>query len=320
MKLARKKQIFGLLAALAMLVGGFSSSKAERTSDATVPVTMTVTASVAANKRMPEITRHDVTVQLGKNQVEAIDWAPARNARAGLELFVLIDDAANQRLAQQYDDLREFINAQPSTTSIGIAYMSNGTYWVAQDLTKDRALAVNALRLPLGLTTGNSSPYLSVTSLMKSWPVGDNRREVILLTDGIGRSHFHFGWMRGYQSDPDADTAVAVAQKTGTNIFSIFSPGAAQSHRGYWASINGQMNLSRLSERTGGASFYLGTHFPVSIAPYLAEVQSMLDNQYILSFSIEPGNKSGFEPVKLSTEVAGVDLAAHDAVWVTGEK
>jgi hypothetical protein len=80
------------------------------------------------------------------------------------------------------------------------------------------------------------------------------------------------------------------------------------------------MNLSRLSDRTGGASFYLGTHFPVSIAPYLSQVQSMLDNQYILGFSIEPGKKSGFQPVKLSTEVAGVDLATHDAVWVTGEK
>lgn len=320
MKLARKKQIFGLLAALAMLVGGSSSSKAERTSDATVPVTMTVTASVPANKRMPEITRDDVTVKLGKNQLEAIDWAPARTARAGLELFILIDDAAHQRLGQQYDDLRAFINAQPSATSIGIGYMSNGTVWIAQDLTKDRALAVNALRMPLGVTSGVASPYLSVTNLMKNWPLGDNRREVILLTDGIGRRHFHFGWMRAYQIDPDADTAAAVAQKTGTNIFSIYSPGAAHSRRGYWASTNGQMNLSRLSERTGGASFYLGTHFPVSIAPYLSQVQSMLDNQYILSFSIEPGKKSGFEPVKLSTEVAGVDLAAHDAVWVTGGK
>lgn len=317
MKLARQKQLFGLLAALAILVGGSGSSKAERTSDAAVPVTMTVTANVAANKRMPEITRDDVTVQLGKNQLEVVDWAPARNARAGLELFILIDDGANRRLSQQYDDLRAFINAQPSTTSIGIGYMSNGTVWIAQDLTKDRALAVNALRMPLGVTSRTASPYLSVTSLMKSWPVGDNRREVILLTDGIGRSHFHFGW-RAYQIDPDADAAAAVAQKTGTNIFSIFSPGAERYRRGYWASINGQMNLSRLSERTGGASFYLGTHFPVSIAPYLSEVQSMLDNQYILSFSIEPGKKSGFQPVKLSTEVAGVDLAAHDAVWVAG--
>lgn len=320
MKLKRKRQVFGLLAAVAILFGSSGSSKAESTSDATVAVTMTVTPSVAANKRMPEITRNDVTVKLGKSQLEVIDWAPARNARAGLELFILIDDAANARLAQQYDDLRAFINAQPSTTSIGIGYMSNGTVWIAQDLTNDRALAEKALRMPLGVKTGVSSPYLSVTSLMKTWPVGDNRREVILLTDGIGRHHYHLGWMRAYQIDPDADTAAAIAQKTGTNIFSIYSPGAAQYRRGYWMRTNGQMNLSRLSERTGGAAFYLGTQFPISIAPYLSQVQSMLDNQFVLSFSVEPGEKSGFQSVKLSTDVAGVDLAAHDAVWVAGRK
>lgn len=320
MKFERTKQLFGFLAAVAILVAGAGSSRAEGTSDAALPISMTVTASVSPNKRMPEITRNDVTVTLGKNQLEVIGWEPARNARAGLELFILIDDSADPRLGLQYDDLRAFISAQSSTTSIGVGYMSNGTVRIAQDLTTDHALAVQSLRMPLGVTTGVASPYLSVTSLMKSWPMDDNRREVILLTDGIGRNHFHLGRMRAYHIDPDADTAAAVAQKTGTNIFSIYSPGLAQYRRSHWMSTNGQLNLTRLSDRTGGASFYLGTQFPVSIAPHLAQVQAMMENQYILSFSVEPGKRAGFQPVKLSTEVAGVDLAAHDAVWVAGRK
>lgn len=319
MKLKGTKQMFGLLAAVTILAAGAGSGRAaEGTPDAAVPVTMTVTANAATNKRMPEITRDNVIVKQGKNQLEVTDWAPAREVRAGLELFILIDDASDSRLALQYDDLRAFINAQPSTTAIGIGYMSNGIVRVAQDLTADHNLASNALRMPLAINTGISSPYLSVTSLMKRWPVDENRREVILLTDGIGRNHTR--WGRFHQLDPDADTAAAVAQRSGTNIFSIYSPGAARFRRNYWASLDGQLNLDRLSDRTGGASFYLGTHFPVRIAPYLAQVQAMLDNQYILSFSVTPGKKAGFQSVKLSTQVAGVDLAAHDAVWVAGGK
>jgi hypothetical protein len=32
----------------------------------------------------------------------------------------------------QYDDLRAFINAQPSTTAIDVGYMSNGIVRIAQ--------------------------------------------------------------------------------------------------------------------------------------------------------------------------------------------
>ncbi|MEI9968248.1 MAG: hypothetical protein WDM87_06335 [Terracidiphilus sp.] len=78
--------------------------------------------------------------------------------------------------------------------------------------------------------------------------------------------------------------------------------------------------MAVLSDRTGGQSFFLGLHGPVTIAPYLSTLQKTLDNQYLLSFSVAPGKKAGMQNVKLSTEVAGVDLAAHDAVWVPAAK
>jgi hypothetical protein len=36
----------------------------------------------------------------------------------------------------------------------------------------------------------------------------------------------------------------------------------------------------------------------------------------LLSFSAKPGKKAGLQYVSLNTEVAGVDFAAPDAVWV----
>jgi len=320
MKLQMMKQLFGSLAAVMIFAAGSSAGAAEVATNASVPVTMTVTANVAGNKRMPEINQNDVVVKQGKSRLEVTEWAPARGERAGLELFILIDDTADSRIGLQYDELRAFINAQPASTLVGVVYMRNATFQIAQNLTANHDLAAQALRLPSGYPGAYGSPYLSAVDLMKSWPVGQNRREILMVTDGIGRERNDAGWHHGYRTDTDADTATAVAQRTGTNIFSIYAPGSARSRQSHWAGVNGQMNMTRLSDSTGGAAFYLGLHSPVSIRPYLDQLQSMLDNQYFLSFSVKPGRRSGLQPINLSTEVAGVDLAAHDAVWVAGGK
>jgi hypothetical protein len=320
MKSQTMKQLFTSLATAMMFATGMSAGAADVTTNASVPVTMTVTANVVGNKRMPEISQNDVVVRQGKSRLEVTEWVPARGDRSGLELFILIDDATDSRIALQYDDLREFINAQPASTLIGVGYIRNATVQIAQNLTANHSLAAQALRLPFGHPGAYGSPYLSAVDLMKSWPVDRNRREILMVTDGIGRERNNAGWHHEYRTDADVDTASAVAQRTGTNIFSIYAPGSARFRHGHWASVNGQMNMTRLSDSTGGAAFYLGLHSPVSIRPYLDHLQSMLDNQYLLSFSAKPGKKSGLQSINLSTAVTGVDLAAHDAVWVAGGK
>jgi hypothetical protein len=320
MKMQGIKQLFSLLAAAWMLATSVSSYAADTASTTTVPVTMTVTANVADSKRMPAISREDVIVKQGKNRLEVTDWVAARGDRAGLELFILIDDTAESRLSLQYDDLRAFINAQPASTSVGVGYMRNATVQIAQNLTSDHALAAQALRMPFGYAGAYGSPYLSVVDLMKRWPVDQNRHEVIMFTDGVGRDRHHYGWHRGYRADVDVNTASEVARRTGTNIFTIYTPGAGRFQHGYWNGMNGQMNMTRLSDSTGAASFYLGLHSPVSIQPYLGQLQTIFDNQYLLSFSAVSGKKSGLQSIDLSTAVAGVDLSAHDAVWVAGGK
>jgi hypothetical protein len=312
----------GLFTGAAMLFSGAGSSWAAGTPDSTVPVTMTVTASVADGKRVPNITRDDLVVRQGKSRLKVTGWVPAQGARAGLELFILIDDSVDARFSLHYDDLRAFMTYQPATTLVGVGYMRNGTVQIAQNPTANHALAAQALRMPLGYPGAYGSPYLSVTDLMKKWPVTGNRREVVMITSGIGRAHERhlMNWRMGYRQDPDVDTATGVAQRTGTNIFSIYTPNSAHFRASQWALVNGQMNLSQLSDRTGGAAFYLGLHSPVTIQPYLSELQRMINNQYLLSFSAKAGKKSGLQTINLSTEVAGIDLTAHNSVWVAGAK
>lgn len=320
MKLQWNQMILSLLAVVSMLGSGSSLHAADSATQATVPVRMTVTASVANNKRMPAITAQDIQVKQGKQSLAVTALAPANGDLAGLELFILVDEKTDPRVGAQLDDLRAFIKDQPPTTLIGVGYMRNASVQVVQNLTADHVLAAQSLRLPLGSVGAYGSPYLSVTSLMNQWPESGNRREVLMVTDGIDRARHYGNWRHGYYSNPDVDTAAAVAQRTGTNIHSIYAPGSGLTSRFYRNALNGQMNLSRLSDKTGGQSFYLGTHSPVSFAPYLAELQSVLNNQYLLSFEVKPGKKAGLQYINLSTEVAGVNLSAHDAVWVPAGK
>jgi hypothetical protein len=283
----------------------------------TVPVQMTVTLEVLGNdKRMPEVNREDVMVKQGKDRLQVTDWVPARGDRAGLDLFILIDDASDTSLGGQLNDLRAFINAQPSTTAVGIGYMRNATVQIVQNFTNDHAAAAKALRVPIGSTGAYGSPYLSVIDLMNRWPDHPNRREVIMVTDGIDRAR---GGPRPRGLSPisaDVDSASAVAQRTGTIIHTIYSPGVGRLYHNFWEANNGQSGIAKLSDETGGESFFLGLQAPVSLQPYLDQIQKILENQYLLTFETNPGKKAGPQYVSLSTEVAGVEFASADSVWV----
>jgi hypothetical protein len=299
-----------------MVVSAISLQGKDPGTPATAPVRMTVTASVDNGKRMPVIEKEDVILKKGKDRLQVTEWVPAQGDRAGLELFILIDDASASSLGSQLDDLRTFLNAQPSTTSVGIGYARNGTVQIVQNLTAEHAQAASALRLPLGSSGAFGSPYLSAIDLMKRWSDSQNRREIILVTDGIDRA----GRERNALLNPDVDRAADAAQRTGTIIHTIYTPGVGHWRRNFWQGTYGQNGLAKLSGATGGESFFLGLQAPVSFQPYLDQLQTILDNQFLLSFTVKPEKKAGFQTVSISTEIAGVDFNAGDQVWVPAAK
>ncbi len=192
--------------------------------------------------------------------------------------------------------------------------MRDATVQITQNFTTDHSQAAKALRLPIASMGAFANPYLSVIDLMKRWPASSNRREVVLVSDGIDR--FRRGPRNFLFISPDVDSASSVAQRTGTIIDTIFTRGIGRLGRNFWAITNGQNSMAKLSEETGGDSFFLGTQNPVSFKPYLDEVQKDLESQYILEFQAIPGAKSGLQSVNLSTSVAGVELDSADSVWV----
>ena len=72
-----------------------------RTASAGSLVRMTVTAGVDPGKRLPQVEKEDVFVKKGKERLPVTEWVAAKGDRAGLELFLLIDDASTSTLGLQ---------------------------------------------------------------------------------------------------------------------------------------------------------------------------------------------------------------------------
>jgi len=273
------------------------------------PVTLTVTA-VGKKGSPPPIKKEDVQLFQGRERVQVADWRRGEN----LYLAILIDDSLDSDAAGQWSDLKDFINHQPQSTYVAVAYARNGTAMVAQDFTQDHALAAKALRIPVGGLGAFSSPYLSLQDWIKRWPstAGDHRSSIILISSGI--DYFRGGFD---PLDPDLDTTIEHAQKGNINVWTIYYPGAGHIGRGYFRVFNAQANLSKLSEETGAESYYLGFERPVSLRTYFDEIQEHLNNQYLVSFAGSAGGKKGkFERVRVTTEVPHVQFLTPSAVFL----
>ena len=147
--------------------------------------------AIRDNTEIAILKPNNVQVKQGKSALKVNQVVPARGDNAALQLFVLIDETCDlgngSNLGNNLNDIRDFVNAQPATTAVGIGYMSNATIQIVQNFTADHALAAKAIRLPRGTLSSMDSPYLSLISLVKGWPEGKVRREVLMVTDGIDR-------------------------------------------------------------------------------------------------------------------------------------
>jgi hypothetical protein len=278
-----------------------------------VPAHIVVTVEPRKGSDVPVIHREDVMVYEGHDRDTVTDWVPAQGDQAPLELFVLLDDASNINLGTQLGDIRKFINAQPDTTKIGVAYMQNGIAQVVQNLTSDHEAAANALRLPLGIGGVNASPYFSLSDLIKRWPASGGRRAVLMVTDGVDR---YYG--AGDMLDPYLDAAIDDAVRAGIQVSAIYNPDTGHFGHSYWWNYWGQIYLSRMTEETGGEGYYIGfTGSAPTFAPYLDSMEKRLTHQYLLTFLAKPPKKAGWQRVRLRTEVPNADLVSAGRVWVT---
>jgi hypothetical protein len=277
-----------------------------------IPVHTVVTVEAMKGSNPPEVSQQDVLVREGKDRDNVTEWIPAQGDHADLEYFILIDDGANMTLGSQLEPIRQFILAQPPTAKIGLAYMQNGIAQVVQNLTTDHDAVAKALRLPTGIAGINGSPYFSLSDLVKRWPAGAARREVLMISDGIDRYYGSADFL-----DPYLDAAIDDALRAGIVVSAIYTPGMGHFSHDYYLTYWGQLYLARVADQTGGEAYYIGmTGPPVSFSPYLNEQANRLTHQYLLSFLAKPPKKAGLQQVRIATEVPNAQLVAPKQVWV----
>jgi hypothetical protein len=284
------------------------------TSTTDVPVKMVVTVKARHGEQVPVVAEADVKVYQRDKQNMVTSWVPLQGDRAGLQLFILIDDSARDSFALQFSSIAKFIDEQPPSTSIGIGYMHNGMVTPTQELTTDRALAQKALRLPIGVAAGAPSPYLALSDLMKKWPQTADRREILMFTSGIDA--LGGGLSSDPYTNPYLEEALNRAQRGGFIIYSIYTPTAGSGGRGSFRGTLSQTGLDILAQKTGGETYYLGYGAPVDITSYLADVSYSLKHQYELTFLAKATNKPSLEPIKVKTEMSNTGLRTAENGYV----
>jgi hypothetical protein len=314
-----KKHSIMMPAMVALLLGGIfrpapAPASAQQAQQADVPVHMVVTVKPHHGTQVPALAPDDVKVYQKGHLDTVSSWVPLQGDRAGLQLYILIDDTSRSTLALQYESIDKFIDEQPSTTAIAVGYMRNGTVFTAQNLTTDHTLAKKSLRLPLGSGTGYTSPYLALSELMKKWPETKDRREILMISSGI--DPLGGGFSNDPFTNPYLDTAFEQAQRGGFIVYSIYSPGVGRAGRGLLRTDLAQTGLDLLSQKTGGETYYLAFGAPVDITPYLQDVSRNLKNQYGLTFLAKGAKKPTLEPVKVKTEMPNTGLVTAEDGYI----
>ena len=309
----RRTNTINLLMAAAFVFSAKAGPAWDNVPDASVPVHMVVTGEALDGKDLPALSREDIVVHQGKDRLKVTNWSSLPWDQSGLQLFLLIDDVSDPRFGSYMDELRQFITSRSENTSIAVGYMRNGAVDIRRNFTMDHAQAAADLRLPMGINDVGS-PYLSLRDLIRRWPPSNERRAIVIMTDGIDR----FG---GFGlSNPYVDIAIEAAQRAGIMIYAIYTPGIGHYAHSFRRISWGQNYLSQIAEETGGDAYSLGIATPDSCLSSLKDIARHLNHQYLLTFLAKPGDKAALQSVKLTTEVPNAELVTATKVYVPGER
>jgi hypothetical protein len=316
-----RKSILLSSAAAALLIAGSlyaqdprPAAGASATPDmGSVPVTTTVTVLGPNFSAPPAVSKDDIAVYSNNARENVASFEPARGPKAGLQLAILIDDDDSaSALGSHFQEIKDFILAQPPTTEVGIYYASAGTVRTAAKFSSDHKAVAKELRLPLGKYFGASpGVYLSLKDLARNWPSNDMRHEVLMIASGIDRLH------PGLQS-PYVDQAIRQVQKSGVIVNTIYTGGFRLA--GSFLQNIAWQNLSRVASDSGGMQFFQGFETPVNFMPIFHKLNMALGNQYLLTVDMPRSSKSKGQlmPIKVRTEQRDVHLSYASQVFVPG--
>jgi hypothetical protein len=275
-----------------------------------VPASVIITLEPKHGKTIPAVEARDIQVKEAGERRSIEGLKPL--GQTGMQLMLLIDDSARGSFDTEIPTLKQFITSLPPNFEVAVAYMRNGMAQVTANWTRDHAAAANGIRIAFGPGGADVSPFDSLTDAVKKWPANNGeRKEVVMISSGI--EALGGGWT---PDNPYVDAGIRSAQQAGVVVYTIYSPSVGHLGHAYWRNTWGQNFLSMLSDETGGESYMIGFGSPVSFQPFLEQIAAQWQNQYLLTFSAKPENKSGLQPLKVSIAEKDASLAAPNQVFV----
>jgi len=287
------------------------STWAQTPSPSGTPAQLMVTVGHHYGHPPPLLTQEDLTVIQRYDPRPITNLIPLRGDRAGLELFLLVDNCSNCEPGPKFEELRRFIGSQSPTTAVGVAYIQDGEMQVIEHPTYDHERAVQALSSPTVSKTSN--PFGSLADLIKGWPQSSSRRAVLMISNGIDPA------ASDKLQNQFVEAALQEAQRAGVTVYAIYHPSADYLDSDFTKIHDGQVRLAHVAVETGGEAYFSGFGPLSSLAPFLADIADHLANQYLLEFLANPDVPPGaLQDVTVRSKSGDIELTAPAKVWVPG--
>lgn len=272
-----------------------------------------ITVLPAKNSQGPgNVSQQDLQVKVNGKDATITNVMPLAGQTNHLEVVVMLDAGARTSMANQFGDIRNFINGLPQGAKATLAYMEFGTARLVSPLTTDRQAVLKGLKIPMGIPGENASAYVCLSDLAKHWPSNDPaaRRIVVMITDGVDYYDPHYD-----PQDPYMEASITDAARANLVVYSIYWMNTGRFDASFYANYSGQNLLQQVTESTGGNSYWQGMGNPVSFQPYFKDIDRRLQNQFEIGIAA-PVSKPGVDSMKVKLTHKSGKLDAPEQVYL----
>ena len=223
-----------------------------------------------------------LTVKEDKDDQQILSIRSVSDSPLSIALVVQDDLASDFNL--QIKDIQDFIRHLPTGTRVMVGYSRSGSIQVRQRFTDDLEKAAKSLRIVGGSPeSGPRSPYDGVVDVLGRFDgVPTGRRAILLFSDGLDTSGGLS--LASITQSFDLDQATLKAQRKGVAVYSFYSPTTITENGNSTYILAAQGALAKLSEETGGRTFYHGSFAPISFLPFFKELVLALNRQFSLTY------------------------------------
>lgn len=287
-----------LLAILPLVVAAQPGNERQQVRTVTIPISI-LTKKELKERQPEEFVQADrLIVKEDKDEQQILSIRSVSETPLSIAILIQEDLTANFNL--QIPDLQQFIRGLPKGTRVMVAYLRSGAPQIRQRFTDDLGAAASSLRIvSSSAASAPRSPFGGLSDVMSRFDgIPTGRRAVLLFSDGLDSSNGLN--LASISQSYDLDQAILKAQRRSVAVYSFYAPTSLTERGNSIFTLGAQGALQKLSDETGGRSFYSGSLPPVNYLPYFRELSLTLNRQFALTY-LSTHMKKGYYKLKVTS-------------------